>query len=245
VDPLAEEMRSYSVYNYGLNNPMRYTDPDGNAPVDIILLGANKSSVTVKTELIDIKINASSLGVDFGGNYTLSGKDILQAVVDIGGVLDPTPTLDLIGASLSAESGDYWGAAASVLGAAIPYAGDFAKTPKIVKGLDKISDGIKAVNGNSKASTKAQHVYEVFEKGSGNVVKTGISGGKVSKADKSYRATSQVNKMNKAEGAGKYDSRIVEKIPAGKGARQKALDAEKVNADKHRRTLDPEKHKRP
>src|SRR5690606_29399235 len=46
--------------------------------------------------------------------------------------------------------------------------------------------------------------------------------GKVSKADKSYRATSQVNKMNKAEGAGKYDSRIVEKIPAGPGARQKA-----------------------
>lgn len=47
------------------------------------------------------------------------------------------------------------------------------------------------------------------------LVKTEISGGKVSKADKSYRATTQVNKMNKTEGAGKYDSRIVEKIPAG------------------------------
>ena len=39
----------------------------------------------------------------------------------------------------------------------------------------------------------------------------------------SYRATSQVNKLNKAEGAGKYGSRIVEKISAGKGARLKAL----------------------
>ena len=139
-----------SSYVFSLNNPVRFKDPDGKAPFDITLLGANNSSVTVKTDLVDLKINASGLGIDFGGQYTLSGKDVLQAAVDIGGVLDPTPTLDILGASMSAESGDYWGAAASVLGAAIPVAGDLAKTGKIAKGIDKISDAIDAAKGSEK-----------------------------------------------------------------------------------------------
>ena len=144
MDPLAEKFATYSPYVFSLNNLIRFIDPDGAAAFDITLLGANNSSVTVKTDLVDLKINASGLGVDFGGNYTLSGNDILQAAVDIGGVFDPTPTLDILGASLSAKSGDYWGAGASVLGAAIPFAGDLAKTGKIAKGIDKISDAIDA-----------------------------------------------------------------------------------------------------
>ncbi|SUJ30797.1 RHS repeat-associated core domain [Sphingobacterium multivorum] len=103
----------------------------------------------------------------------------------------------------------------------------------------------KPVNGNSKTSTKAQHLYEIYEIESTNVVKTGVSGGKISKAGKSYRATSQVNKLNKAAGSKKYDSRIVEKVAEGKGARKKILDAEKKNADKNRKTLDPAIHKTP
>lgn len=83
--------------------------------------------------------------------------------VDIGGVFDPTPTLDILGASLSAKSGDYLGAGASVLGAAIPFAGDLAKTGKIAKGIDKISDAIDAAKGaDNSISPNVQNVLNTI-----------------------------------------------------------------------------------
>lgn len=63
--------------------------------------------------------------------------------------------------------------------------------------------------------------------------------------DKSYRATRQVNKWDREASYNKYDSRIVQEFPAGPGARQEALEAEKINAKKLGEQLDPVKHKRP
>lgn len=39
-DPLSEEYPSWSPYNFTLNNPIRYVDPDGRSPEDIITLNS-------------------------------------------------------------------------------------------------------------------------------------------------------------------------------------------------------------
>ena len=190
IDNLSEEFYDWSPYNYVLSNPVKFIDPDGNGPTDIRILGANNSSVTIKTDLIDVSVNASSIIGDIGGNYTFSGNDFVVTALDIVGVIDPTPASDLLSASLSADSGDWWGAGASVLGAGLPYLGDLAKGPKITKGLDKINDAIKATD---KATDLAK-----AEARAAKLSKTERAGKDFTKAGKE-----SVKDVNKAKNNGK------------------------------------------
>ena len=79
------------------------------------------------------------------------------------------------------------------------------------------------VHGNSKASNKIQHGYEIYEIDSGKIAKVGISGQPLNKNGTSPRANRQVNKFNKLEGEDVYAARIMEKNMPN---RQEALNWE-------------------
>lgn len=226
VDPIANEYPELTPYQFASNSPIENIDLDG-------------------LEKLSVHPDQKSIyGSDYTGFIQNADDDLRQSEPGRAFILD-----------ITADVGNFLGLGKFDDALVAFNDPNVSKAEKFIAAIEAGSAipgrSVKprlnnSVNGNSKLSTKAQHLYEIFKvKTPKQVVKPGVSGGKISKVDKSYRATKQVNEWNKDAGPGTYDSRIVKKIPAGKGARQKILDAELKNANKNRSTLDPDKHKTP
>ncbi|MDT8341749.1 MAG: RHS repeat-associated core domain-containing protein, partial [Longimicrobiales bacterium] len=142
VDPLADQFPGWSGYNYVLGNPTGLVDPDGRASCDIVLCGQNGSSLTIKTDRIDVEVDVSRLpGTDFGGNHVLQGEDVLLAALDVVGVVDPSGVADGLAAGIYAGQGERGNAAISLAGL-IPLGGDLFKAGRIGKQLNRLREAI-------------------------------------------------------------------------------------------------------
>ena len=167
-DPLAEKYYSISPYAYCAGNPIYFIDDSGN---DLVIVGKENSSVTFKTNLVNLSVNVSGIGVDWHGNYTLNGDDILGAALDIAGIFDPTGTADAANASLQFSQGKFGDAFVSALGI-IPYAGDLAKVTRLKRDVGIITGVVEDIQytqnlrknmirltGENPANMQAHHIF--------------------------------------------------------------------------------------
>jgi RHS repeat-associated protein len=231
VDPIADEedQESWSVYHYSYNNPIRFNDPDGEAPTDITIRGKNNSSVTIKTDLINVSVDASSIVGDFGGNYAIGGNEILIAALDIVGIIDPTGLADVAAATLEAKQGNWGSMILSGLGV-IPYVGDLGKIGKVEKHVKTID----------KAVSEAKSAKQLLKEGRMGKQERLLELGKepkLGKADKGW-----IKQEKNAVDAGK---RTNIRNPPGKDlAHKRGKEAAKGYSYKHSHLQDKDIHRR-
>ena len=228
-DDLGEIMYEESPFCYVGNNPILRIDPDG------------KIWDTVLDALFTL-YDLGEAAYQYVNTGSVSATTKAALTADALAIVIPGVT----GSGIVVRTAAHVADAAKTADKAVDVIKTADKVIEEEKVADHLIDSEKALNGNSKASTKAQHNYDIKNTETGDVVKTGTSGGKETKTGGSYRGNSQANKWNKQEGTpGKYKAEITNRVPEGKGARQKALKYEKNRANEVRNQLDPDKHKRP
>jgi len=228
MDPSCEQRLSLSPYNFCSNNPIIRIDSHG-ALDDIVITGENNSSVTLETNLIDVEVNASSLGIDFGGNYSLAGEEVLGAALDIVGIVDPTGVADGLNAGLQAQNGEWGGALISAVGL-VPYVGDLAKVGKAGKDIKIIESAINEVKS-------AKQLLKEGRAGKQERLLELSKDTKTSSADRGW-----IKQEKNAVDTGK---RVNMRNPPGKDlAHSRGKEAAKGYSYKHSKLQDKDLHKR-
>lgn len=141
-DPLGEKYYRIGQYVYCGGNPISLFDDGGK---DIVLAGKDDSSVTVKTDLIDVNVDVSRIGINWGGQYQLEGEKYLSAALDVAGIFDPSGISDIVNAGYQFSKREIFAGAMSLV-SAIPGPGDVAKLTRVGKDVRILSDAVSLVD---------------------------------------------------------------------------------------------------